>query len=266
MAEEKKENTAKIDQEKQAKLKAKTESEEKDNELKTADAAELRKKLSNKNSDYVFRLQKELEKQGKLTTEQAREKVDALLPEIIVAQRHGQPANGLYLAAPMVKANQMLHPEVKPKTMLDIPFWQRAVDNGLFWLAIFMGMYGLLGFSNPKTQSGQNGVLTITLTGVLLGVFMAKYYEWIMPKTGSNKKPKISWPRAIGVSVALIIILVVVLGVLSQPVFRVINPVLPGIVYIIIAAIAFGVRYLFRKKYDIKISAFSGAPIRSKSK
>lgn len=265
MAEEKNENQAKIDQKKQAKLKAKTATAEKDEQVKEQTPQELRSKLTNKNADYVFRLQKELEKQGKLSQAAAEEKVNQLLPEIIVAQRHGQPANGLYLASPMIKAGQILHPEVKPKTLSDFPFWQRAVDSALLWLAIFMGLYGLMGLSNTQ-QNGQNGVLTILVIGILLGVFMAKYNDLIMPRDKNGKPKKISWPRVILVSVALVIVMIILMGILTTKALRVINPILPGIVYLIIAAACFGIRYLFRKQYGITGSTFMPAPPKKSNK
>lgn len=263
MAEEKKENTAKIDQSKQEKIKAKTESENKDDAVKAQNPEELRAALSNKNADYVFRLQKELENQGNMSSEDAKAKVDALLPEIVVAQRHGQPANGLYMASPSIKAGQILHPTQKPRTFMDIPFWQRAVDNGLLWLAIFMALYGVLGlFSTDKNQAGQYGVLTIIIVGVALGVLTAKYNEWVMP----NGEKKISWLRVILISVALVVVMLVATLLLQLPALKVINPVLPGIVYLIIAAIAYGARYLFRRQYHIIGSAFGQTTSQNKGK
>lgn len=256
MSEEKKENTAKIDKEKQERLKAKTEVADKDDQVKTESPEVLRTKLSNKNSDYVFRLQKELEKQGKLSSEEAAAKVNELLPEIVVAQRHGQPANGLYMASPVIKAGQILHPEVKPKTIYDIPFWQRAVDNVLLWVALFMGMYGLLGLFNTKNTSGQNGILSTLVMSIFFGLFMAKYYEWIMPRDKQGKSVKISWMKIVGLFVLLFVAMVIILAISNLPFLKLINPVLPGVVYLIIAAVAFGGRYLFRKKYDITTAAF----------
>lgn len=265
MAEEKKEKKAKIDQAQQEKLRAKITTTEQDDEIKEESPQVLRTKLTNKNSDYVFRLQKELEKQGKLSHSEAEEKVNQLLPEIIVAQRHGQPANGLYMASPKIKADQILHPEVKPKTLSDFPFWQRAVDSGLLWLAIFMGIYGLMGLASTK-PTGQNGVLTITIVGILLGVFLAKYNDLIMPRDQNGKPKKVSWPRVIVVSVALVIVIVILMGILTLKALRPINPVLPGIIYIIIAAISFGIRYLFRKQYGITGSTFMPAPPKKSNK
>jgi len=74
MAEKKTEEQAKIDTNKQEKLKEKVINQNKDDEVKQMQPAELRKQLSNKNSDYVFRLQKELETQGKMSHEQLLKK------------------------------------------------------------------------------------------------------------------------------------------------------------------------------------------------
>lgn len=263
MAEENKNQN--IDPEKQEKLKNEAERASKEEKIKAASPEELRKKLSNKNSDYVFRLQKELERQGQLSSDEAVAKVNKLLPEIVIAQGNGQPANGLYMASPSIKANQILHPEEKPKTPADFPFWQRATDNALFWLAIFMGVYGLLGVFHAQSKDGQNGVLTIASVGIILGLFMAKYNEWLMPKT-AGKKLKMSWLRVIGTTAALLVILVVWMWLLNLPGIRVINPILPGYIYVVVAVVAYGARYLFRKKYGITGSAFGTVPPQVKGK
>lgn len=86
MAEEtKKEQTASnSDSEKQAKLKRQTEADNQDEEIKQMNPKELRNKLSNKNQDYVFRLEKELQLQGSISRAEAVEMTDKLLGEIIV--------------------------------------------------------------------------------------------------------------------------------------------------------------------------------------
>ncbi|WP_251717214.1 DUF1129 domain-containing protein [Lactobacillus agrestimuris] len=261
MAEEKKENTAKINENKQAKLKAKAENAEKEEAVKSQSSEELRKSLSNKNSDYVFRLQKELEKQGNLSSEDAKAKVDALLPEMVTAQRRGVTANNLFAASPSIKADQLLHPVQKPKTIMDMPFWQRAVDSILLMLAIFMGMYGLLSaFSNQKQIQDQSGygVTSIIIISVVMGLFMIKFNELLMPNPKTNKRPKLL--KGILISAGFIIIVVALTALLALPALKVLNPVLPGIVYLIIAAISFGVRYLFRKQYHIVGSTFAPNP------
>lgn len=259
MAEEKQnnqeENNSNINVEKQNKLKQKTKNETKDEELKNESPAELRKKLSNKNQDYVFRLEKELQAQGSMSHDDAVAMTDKLLGEIVVAQRHGQPANGLYMAAPKIKAEEMLHPHKKPTKK---PFWQLAVDGALMYLAIFVGLFGIIAlFENKQSQNSQMGILTLASVGIALGVFMVKYNDWVMPKNGQ----KMSWSKLILSGIGLAAVLFIWIWVLSLPFVRAINPVLPGEADVVIAVVAFGIRYLFRKHYNLTGSPFvsSGA-------
>lgn len=257
MAEEtkKEQNSANINAEKQAKLKKKTETDTKDEELKNEDPKTLRQKLSNKNQDYVFRLEKELQRQGSMSREEAVTMTDGLLSEIVIAQRHGQPANGLYLASPKIKAEQMLHPDAKP---VETPFWQKAVDGALLYLAIFVGLFGIIAlFENDKAQNNsQMGILTLASVGILMGIFMVKYNDWITPKNGQ----RIGWAKLVLSGLGIAAVLFVWIWILSLPAVRMINPVLPGIVDIIIAAIAYGARYLFRRHYHITGSTFAPSP------
>lgn len=257
MAEKEQEkNNPNIDTEKQEKLKKQSEVDAKDEELKNEDPKVLRQKLSNKNQDYVFRLEKELQRQGSLSREEAVAMTDGLLSEIVIAQRHGQPANGLYMAAPQIKAEEMLHPEQKP---VETPFWQRAVDGALLYLAIFVGIFGVIAlFETKQPQNSQMGILTLASVGILMGIFMVKYNDWIMPKNGK----RIGMAKLILSGLGIAAVLFVWIWILSLPVVRVINPVLPGAVDIVIAAIAYGARYLFRRHYHITGSSFAANPQR----
>lgn len=255
MAEKEQEkNNSNINAEKQEKLKKKSEVDDKDEELKNEDPKTLRQKLSNKNQDYIFRLEKELQHQGSLSHEEAVAMTDGLLSEIIIAQRHGQPANGLYMAAPKIKAEEMLHPEQKP---VETPFWQRAVDGALLYLAIFVGLFGVIAlFETKQPQNSQMGILTLASVGILMGIFMVKYNDWVMPKNGQ----RIGWAKLLLSGLGIAVALFVWIWILSLPAIRMINPVLPGAVDIVIAAIAYGVRYLFRQHYHITGSSFASRP------
>lgn len=246
----KQKNNSNIDSEKQEKLKHRAEVDAQDQELKNETPAELRKKLSNKNQDYVFRLEKELQLQGSMSREDAVAMTDKLLSEIIIAQRHGQPANGLYMAAPKLKAEEMLHPHKKPAKK---PFWQLAVDGALLYVAIFVGLMGIIAlFETKQTKNSQMGILSLASVGVLMGIFMVKYNDFIMPKNG--QKP--SWAKLILSGIAVAAVLFVWIWILQLPALQVINPILSGEADIIIAVVAFGIRYLFRKHYNITGSPF----------
>ena len=77
-----------------------------------------------------------------------------------------------------------------------------------------------------------------------------------------GKSVKISWMKIVGLFVLLFVAMVIILAISNLPFLKLINPVLPGVVYLIIAAVAFGGRYLFRKKYDITTAAFGPTPTR----
>ncbi len=268
MAEENKNTAAKIDRNKQAKLKNQTKTENKDEELKSKSASELRTMLSNKNEDYVFRLQKELERQGNMSQDDAKTKVDSMLPEIIVAQRHGQPANGLYMASPKIEATEILHPKREPKTMLNTPFWQKAVDSALLFIAIILVIYGLLGMFNTKgaIRNPQNGIVSLILTSVVLGVGMVKYNELISPIDSKGRRVKVKWGRIIGITLIYVVILFAVVDLFALKPLQVINPILPGFVDILIGAASYGIRYWFRKKYHLTGNVFAPAPPQAKNK
>src|SRR5699024_8305951 len=86
--------------------------------IQSANVDDLRKQLSNKNEEYVFKLNKRLIQDG-FTEDEAKESVDNLIKEIIENQIKGIPANQLY--GPVTKkSGDIAHP-VKPKKKT--PFW-----------------------------------------------------------------------------------------------------------------------------------------------
>ena len=123
---------------KQEKLKKAHEQNSREEEIKKMPPKELRKKLSNKNQDYVFRLEKFLTEDQNYTMDQVEPAIDQILPEIIVAQRKGIPASSLYQKAPKEKAIEIANPKKEaPKNK----FWMHAVDNGLLYFVIFAGFF-----------------------------------------------------------------------------------------------------------------------------
>ncbi|WEV43432.1 DUF1129 family protein [Lactobacillus sp. ESL0684] len=250
---EKETQQTKIDVNKQEKLKEQVTTQNRDDELQQAEPAELRKQLSNKNSDYVFRLQKELEEQGKLGSADASKRVDDLLADLVVAQHHGKPASTFYGMSPKIKAADMLKP--KKKTAADIPFWQYAVDSALLYIAIFVGLFGVIAlFTTNQKENSQMGILTLVSVGAAMGVFMTKYNDWVMP---AGKQQKIPWGKLILGFAGLLLGLFVWIWLVSLPVLQPINPVLPAMGNIIIAVLAYGIRWFFRRHFQIVGSVFT---------
>ena len=233
---------------KQEKLKKAHEQNSREEEIKKMPPKELRKKLSNKNQDYVFRLEKFLTEDQNYTMDQVKPAIDQILPEIIVAQRKGIPASSLYQKAPKEKAIEIANPQKEaPKNK----FWMHAVDNGLLYFVIFAGFFGVVQLFNinSKQQNGvqQMGILTVASVTILFGILMA-YYNDLVTREKSKRPPM--W-KVVLIGIFLVGIVMVWITFTSMPFLRVINPVLNPWVYIVLAVIAFFVRRWVRQKYHV---------------
>ena len=233
---------------KQEKLKKAHEQNSREEEIKKMPPKELRKKLSNKNQDYVFRLEKFLTEDQNYTMDQVKPAIDQILPEITVAQRKGIPASSLYQKAPKEKAIEIANPQKEaPKNK----FWMHAVDNGLLYFVIFAGFFGVVQLFNinSKQQNGvqQMGILTVASVTILFGILMA-YYNDLVTREKSKRPPM--W-KVVLIGIFLVGIVMVWITFTSMPFLRVINPVLNPWVYIVLAVIAFFVRRWFRQKYHV---------------
>lgn len=215
--------------------------------INSADSAELRKQLSNKNEEYVFKLNKYLTDDD-FTEAEAKEVIDNMLPEIIANQIKGTPANQLY-GPVSKKAGDIAHP-VKPKKKT--PFWALSVDTSLLFFALFGVLYGIVGLtSKDKSSQNQTGIITLILLAAMWGVLLT----WFNLQM---KKPKAERPSlwlTIGYMAAGLIVMFIFLG-LMQFVPTTINPPLNGVIYLILAVVAYGGRFLFRRTMGIKGRSF----------
>lgn len=230
----------------QDKLKKKVKQADHEEDIKNTDPKELRNKLSNKNSDYIFRLEKFLLDNENFSMDQVEPVIDNILPEIIIAQHKGLPASTLYQMSPSQKAHELAHPKAKPVKQ---SFWLQVTDTSLFYLALFGGLYGIVQlFSGPKAQKqGQLGVITLLVLVFGLGILMAYYNNWIV-KPKSDRQP--TWKVVLGGIGSIILMFVWVTATSLKP-FQAINPPINPWALIVIAVIAFGVRYYLKKRYHI---------------
>lgn len=232
--------------EQQEKLKKRAQQADQEESIKNTDPKELRNKLSNKNSDYVFRLEKFLLDNENFSMNQVEPVIDNILPEIIIAQHKGIPASTLYQMAPSQKAHELAHPKAKPVKQ---NFWLQVADSSLFYLALFGGLYGLVElFSGPKAQKqGQLGVITLIVLVFGLGLLMTYYSNWLV-KPKSDRQP--TWKIVLGGIGSIILMFVWVTATSLKPV-QTINPPLNPWVLIVLAGIAIAVRYYLKKRYHI---------------
>lgn len=228
--------------------------EEKQMNSEMQNPTSLRKQLTNKNGDYVFRLEKALIDAGKSSAE-AEKMVNALLNEIVTAQKQGIPASSLYKKSPILKAEEILHPVIKPKKP---KYWMRAVDSSLLYFVVFTAMIAIMALTaGTKNQyNSQYGLLTLIAIAAILGTLMT-YYTDILVADG---KGKAKFGKIALLTVAMVAVLFIVITIFSSKVFQVINPVLPAWGNLILVALVYGARYLFRKHYHITGSVLNPVP------
>ncbi|MFD1417571.1 DUF1129 domain-containing protein [Companilactobacillus keshanensis] len=214
--------------------------------IQSASAEDLRKQLSNKNEEYIFKLNKNLI-EGGFTEDEAKESINNLIKEVIENQIKGIPANQLY--GPVTKkAGDIAHP-VKPKKKT--PFWALGIDTSLLFLSMFGLLYGVVALTNKKQPTNQTGIITLLILSFLWGYLLT----WFNMQMRKPKGERPGWLITIGYLVAGLALMMVFLGV-AQAIPTTINPSLSGIGYLIVAAVAFGGRFLYRRFMDIHERSF----------
>ncbi|MGR3742491.1 DUF1129 domain-containing protein [Companilactobacillus sp. DQM5] len=237
--------------EKNEKIIKKQETKQKDVEVKNnieeMTQEELNNKLSKKNTEYLYKLKKELIDSGK-TEEETDLLLNGLIKDIYLNQIKGIPANKLF-GTPTQKANDLLHVKKAP---IKQPFWKIAVDTSLLFLALFAAMYGIMGmFSKNSKGQNQTGIITLILISVMWGIILSWFN--IQMKKEKSKRPNLL-KTILYMAGGLIIMFAVLMLTTNLPVA--INPVLNPTIYLIIAIVSFTIRYFFRKTNKITTSTF----------
>lgn len=208
---------------------------------------ELVKQLKKRNSDYIFKLRKQLF--GKVTVERQEEALNEILPKLIEGQKAGKNANQIY-GTVQECANKIIEgpkKEVKP-----LKKWQIWLDNTLILFTVLSGFSALMSFIPSKNPEASQGMMRITslvisaMIGGLVFYFFNKYiYQYDLPGADKKKKPSFGKQMLI-MALGIILWMFGMNAAMLLP--SIINPILPSIVLIILAAISYGIRYYLRKK------------------
>lgn len=213
--------------------------------------AELRAELTNKNDDYVFKMHKLFVEAG-YTEADADQKIDEFLPEIIAGQRTGKPAAQLY-GAPTVKVDHIIHAPAKP---IEIKYWMRSVDWSMLYFVILAAVFGVMGFFTKANAANNtsSGFLTLVTMSLSFGFLLTWFTDGMAESQAAKKagrKPKRPLWRTILLSVVAVFVVMALISMISV-ILPGLNVVLPAIVYLLMAAAVYGLRYLFRRHYHIK--------------
>lgn len=203
--------------------------------------------LTKKNQEFIHIATNQLIKDGKSDSE-IKALLEEILPTILENQKKGVTARGLY-GAPSEWATGKSATNVEKKD--DVEYnenpWLMWLDSSLLMLAIIAGINGLM---NLLGQGSQYGLFTLLVIGFGVGAGMYFMYHFVYKeqvKTG--QRPKLL--KAIAF-LGLATLAWSAVFLLASLIPSALNPVLPPIVTLLIGAAAFGIRYLLKKKYNIR--------------
>ncbi|KRL34271.1 DUF1129 domain-containing protein [Liquorilactobacillus uvarum] len=205
--------------------------------------------LTKRNEDYMFRLNRMLEEKG-VPSEKRKQAVDEMIVELRDKQRQGITAGKLYGTVSERTEAIIAGPKKKAK---EPSYWSVALDNGLIMFMMFCIMYAALGAFSKKQAEVNGGILTLIVTSVIAGLGMAYFYK--VAGYRRDRRKRIPFWKTLLLSGALVVIWITAYT-LVMAVPGALNRTFEPIVYAVLAVIAFGVRYILKKKYGLIGSIF----------
>ncbi|MBO0473795.1 DUF1129 domain-containing protein [Enterococcus ureasiticus] len=210
---------------------------------------ELEQKLTKRNEQYIFDLKKSLVA-ANLSEEAQTLALHEILPHLVEGQKSGKTARQLFGTVAERTESILNKPEELPESTPTL-MW---LDNTLLLFGVMSIMFSItMMWSKGKSQP--LGLVTLILASMVGGyVFYLMFkYVWQYDRPGVDKAKRPSWIR-IGLILVSAMFLWIVVFAGSAMLPPVVNPILDPIIVIIIGGIALGVRYLLKKKYNMRSS------------
>ncbi|MGT2667571.1 DUF1129 domain-containing protein [Streptococcus rifensis] len=213
------------------------------------DTTSLTAQLTKKNQEYIHIATNQLLKNGK-TDAEVKEALESILPTIVENQKKGLTARQLY-GAPTVWADGLTAQaeyEAANPAENDNP-WLMWLDASLFILGIMGIMMGLLSLTQSDNQA--YGLTSLILLSIATGGMMYAMYYYVYRHL---RKPKDQRPGGLKTwgTLALVMFGLFFVFSLSTLLPTALNPIMPTWFNVFIGLAGFGVRYLLKKRYNIK--------------
>lgn len=211
--------------------------------------------LSKRNQKFVYQAIELVENDGQYVSLIQKMETDLLEGQKVgktAKQIYGTPAEALGMEA---KAQET---QSQGTVYSDFGYWDLAFDNMLTFLMLFSAMFGitLLFQKDASVNAGAAGILALALTSICGGLLFALITK-IMARRDLGRVLRV-------LSAILAFALWFLIYMLASVLPKVINPVLPGWVYLIVAVVAFaGFRFL-RKKTGIVGGFMGGSQVSNK--
>ena len=206
--------------------------------------------LTKKNQEFINIVTHQLIQAGK-SDEDIKTILEENLPDILEKQKQGIPARS-FLGAPTVWAARFIETdEIKANKLApkNTNPWLMWLDTSLFFLAIVALVTGLLNFLSKQTPS--YGIISILFIGFGGGAVMFASYYFVYRHSGKPKDQRPSLWKSMGMLI-LFMFFWMLLYTASSLLPAAVNPKLSGIVFLVIGAAAFAIRYLLKKKYNVE--------------
>lgn len=207
---------------------------------------DLEEKLTKRNQQYIFDLKKSLTA-ANLTEEEKTLALHEILPQLVDGQKTGKTARQLFGTVSECTQNIL----EKPTPQQEVKPWMEWLDNSLLLLGVLALMGGLM----PMLSKGATttyGLLTLFFASMAGGLafYLINRYVYQYERPGVAKEDRPSFIKKAGILMGAVVMWIVVFTAAAM-LPPVINPMLPPIYTMVIGAAAFGVRYLFKKKFNI---------------
>ena len=204
----------------------------------------LKAKLTSKNEQYIYQLERSLKEAG-FDEAQVEKELSVMLPEIVEKQKAGVTARQLFGTVTERVQSIVAGPVKDPNEKS--PDWQIAVDSGLLVGGLLALVTGVSLMLNPETQA--MGLVTL-LINFVVGAYIMLAILKNTPKY-DNPKGQRGYIRYLVVStVALGAWLIVILGS-QQFIPSFINITTGYEWYLLIGAAALAGRFYLKKKLNI---------------
>lgn len=217
---------------------------EKTIEEKRSDNQVLANQLTNKNKEYIVKLNRQLQDRG-WNEDQITEVFYTMLPTIVDQQDNHILAKSIY-GTPTEQADHLTaNPNVTQEEVEKSEPWKLYIDGGLLLgglLAIINGVFQMFG---TQTQNPM-GILTLLLNFLLAGLAML-----VIGKYAPQPGQKGGFLKYILASTAVMLVWMLFFSVGAALIPRSINPPLAPELSIAIGILALVGKYFFKRHFDV---------------
>lgn len=210
--------------------------------------------LTNKNENFMYQLNKQLEK-ANVEYSKKQALLQDTLKKVQEGQKTGKTARAMF-GTPTQYAHELLHPKKKddPRSLSNQATWMLAADNALIFFAIFTGMFAIMSWITPKALdisiNGSSGITAIVLISVLGGLIFSIVAKSVLPQMVNGKpKRRPFWQRMLIIFAGLVVWMAVYFGGNVLP--NAINPRPNKVVYLALALLGIGGDIWFRRQFHV---------------